>query len=157
MPSLEICVDIHAAFVLSSILHFANVTIVKFMNSALSIMLTLLVRYSLVGLLNTAIHWAIFAVCLYGFHTNQALANFAGFLVAVSFSFFANAGFTFKSSMTSMRYILFVSFMGTLSVLVGWTADKCALPPLATLVTFSAISLLCGFVWSRFIVFRDAK
>ncbi|ENF6506240.1 GtrA family protein, partial [Escherichia coli] len=25
------------------------------------------------------------------------------------------------------------------------------------LVTFSAISLVCGFVYSKFIVFRDAK
>ncbi|EIT8221687.1 GtrA family protein, partial [Salmonella enterica] len=26
-----------------------------------------------------------------------------------------------------------------------------------TLVTFSAISLICGFIYSNFIVFRDAK
>ncbi|EOX3191987.1 GtrA family protein, partial [Shigella flexneri] len=26
-----------------------------------------------------------------------------------------------------------------------------------TLITFSAISLVCGFVYSKFIVFRDAK
>ncbi|EAS9248761.1 GtrA family protein, partial [Salmonella enterica] len=25
------------------------------------------------------------------------------------------------------------------------------------LVTFSAISLICGFIYSKFIVFRDAK
>ncbi|MDI5399919.1 primosomal replication protein, partial [Salmonella enterica subsp. enterica serovar Kentucky] len=36
-------------------------------------------------------------------------------------------------------------------------ADKCSLPPLLTLVTFSAISLICGFIYSKFIVFRDAK
>ncbi|EAP0990384.1 TPA: GtrA family protein, partial [Salmonella enterica subsp. enterica serovar Typhimurium] len=28
---------------------------------------------------------------------------------------------------------------------------------LLTLVTFSAISLICGFIYSKFIVFRDAK
>lgn len=90
-------------------------------------------------------------------HTNQALANFAGFVVAVSFSFFANAKFTFKASTTTMRYLLYVGFMGTLSVVVGWAADRCALPPMVTLITFSAISLVCGFVYSKFIVFRDAK
>ncbi|EAM2385013.1 GtrA family protein, partial [Salmonella enterica subsp. enterica serovar Berta] len=26
-----------------------------------------------------------------------------------------------------------------------------------TLITFSAISLICGFIYSKFIVFRDAK
>ncbi|EAN8083698.1 GtrA family protein, partial [Salmonella enterica subsp. enterica serovar Indiana] len=50
-----------------------------------------------------------------------------------------------------------VGFMGTLSAVVGWMADKCSLPPLLTLITFSAISLICGFIYSKFIVFRDAK
>ncbi|EOU7308700.1 bactoprenol glucosyl transferase, partial [Shigella flexneri] len=94
---------------------------------------------------------------IYAAHTNQAMANFAGFVVAVSFSFFANAKFTFKASTTTMRYMLYVGFMGTLSATVGWVADRCSLPPIVTLVTFSAISLVCGFVYSKFIVFRDAK
>ncbi|MCV5555279.1 GtrA family protein, partial [Escherichia coli] len=51
----------------------------------------------------------------------------------------------------------YVGFMGILSVIVGWAADKCSLPPIVTLITFSAISLVCGFVYSKFIVFRDAK
>ncbi|HGC3514883.1 TPA: bactoprenol glucosyl transferase, partial [Escherichia coli] len=101
--------------------------------------------------------WVVFGVCIYAAHTNQALANFAGFVVAVSFSFFANAKFTFKASTTTMRYMLYVGFMGALSATVGWTADRCSLPPIVTLVTFSAISLVCGFVYSKFIVFRDAK
>lgn len=83
--------------------------------------------------------------------------NFAGFVVAVSFSFFANAGFTFKSSTTTLRYMLYVGFMGTLSAAVGWCADKSGMAPIVTLILFSAISLVCGFIYSKFIVFRDAK
>ncbi|KOC89579.1 GtrA family protein [Winslowiella iniecta] len=120
-------------------------------------MLKLFARYTSIGVLNTLLHWLIFVICFYGFHTNQALANFAGFIVAVSFSFFANARFTFKSSTTAMRYMMYIGFMGALSAAVGWAADKCALPPLVTLVTFSAISLVCGFIYSKFIVFRNAK
>ncbi|HBI9778434.1 TPA: GtrA family protein [Escherichia coli] len=120
-------------------------------------MLKLFAKYTSIGVLNTLIHWVVFGVCIYVAHTNQALANFAGFVVAVSFSFFANAKFTFKASTTTMRYMLYVGFMGTLSVTVGWAADRCALPPMITLVTFSAISLVCGFVYSKFIVFRGAK
>lgn len=86
-----------------------------------------------------------------------ALGNFAGFVVAVSFSFFANAGFTFKSSTTTMRYMLYVGFMGSLSAAVGWAADKSGMAPIVTLILFSAISLVCGFSYSKFIVFRDAK
>ncbi|HGX5213922.1 TPA: GtrA family protein, partial [Escherichia coli] len=54
-------------------------------------MLNIFARYTSIGVLNTLIHWVVFGVCIYAAHTNQALANFAGFVVAVSFSFFANA------------------------------------------------------------------
>lgn len=120
-------------------------------------MLKLFARYTSIGVVNTLIHWVVFAICLYVFNTSQALGNLAGFVVAVSFSFFANARFTFKSSTTTMRYMLYVWFMGALSATVGWTADKSGLAPLITLIVFSAISLVCGFIYSKFIVFRDAK
>ena len=121
------------------------------------IVLKIFLKYTSVGVLNTLIHWVVFAVCIYGLHTNQALANFAGFVIAVSFSFYANAKFTFNSQTTTMRYMLYVGFMGCLSADVGWSADRCGLPPIVTLVGFSAISLVCGFIYSKFIVFRDAK
>ncbi|MDK9115897.1 GtrA family protein [Salmonella enterica subsp. enterica serovar Indiana] len=79
----------------------------------------------------------------------------SGFVIAVSFSFYANARFTFNASTTTLRYMMYVGFMGTLSAVVGWMADQCSLPPLVTLITFSAISLVCGFIYSRFIIFRD--
>nr|WP_233154340.1 GtrA family protein [Enterobacter hormaechei] len=117
----------------------------------------LFAKYTSIGVINTLIHWVVFAICIYVFHTTQALANFAGFVVAVSFSFFANARFTFKARTTTMRYMLYVGFMGTLSAAVGWEADKVSLAPIATLILFSAISLVCGFIYSKFIVFRDVK
>lgn len=120
-------------------------------------MLKLFAKYTSIGVINTLIHWVVFAVCIYALHTDQTLGNFAGFVVAVSFSFFANARFTFKSSTTTMRYMLYVAFLGSLSAGVGWAADKTDLAPLITLTVFSAISLVCGFIYSKFIVFRDAK
>ncbi|MGX7400602.1 GtrA family protein [Enterobacter sp. ESY66] len=120
-------------------------------------MLKLFARYTSIGVINTLIHWVVFAMCIYALHTGQALANFAGFVVAVSFSFFANARFTFNASTTTMRYMLYVGFMGALSAAVGWAADIADLPPIVTLIAFSAISLVCGFFYSKFIVFRDAK
>lgn len=120
-------------------------------------MLKLFAKYTSIGAINTLIHWAVFAACIYAFKSNQALANFTGFVVAVSFSFFANAKFTFEASTTTMRYMLYVGFMGTLSATVGGAADVYSLPPVITLVTFSAISLVCGFFYSKFIVFREVK
>nr|DAL41558.1 MAG TPA_asm: Dolichol monophosphate mannose synthase [Caudoviricetes sp.] len=47
--------------------------------------------------------------------------------------------------------------MGSLSAAVGWAADRSGMAPIVTLILFSAISLVCGFIYSKFIVFRDAK
>ena len=53
--------------------------------------------------------------------------------------------------------MLYVGFMGALSAAVGLAADKSGLAPIITLILFSAISLVFGFIYSKFIVFRDAK
>ena len=140
-----------------SINSVCGATLQTFPNSLISIMLKLFAKYTSIGVINTLIHWVVFAICIYAFHTGQALGNFAGFVVAVSFSFFANARFTFKSSTTTLRYMLYVGFMGTLSAAVGWMADKSGMAPVITLIVFSAISLVCGFIYSKFIVFRDSK
>ncbi|OAT31350.1 bactoprenol-linked glucose translocase [Buttiauxella brennerae ATCC 51605] len=47
--------------------------------------------------------------------------------------------------------------MGVLSATTGWFADACGLPALFTLIGFSVISLICGFFYSKFIVFRSEK
>ncbi|WP_075180901.1 GtrA family protein [Pantoea sp. 1.19] len=120
-------------------------------------MFKLFARYLSIGVLNTAIHWVAFYVILHTAGVSQALANFGAFCIAVTFSFFANAKWTFNSETTTLRYMLYVVFMGSTAALVGWVADKCAMPTLITLAGFSAISLVCGFIYSKYIVFRESK
>lgn len=120
-------------------------------------MIKLFSKYVSVGLINTAIHWIVFAVGVYIFTVNQALANLLAFLVAVSFSFFANAKFTFKAKPSTKGYFLFVGFMGIMSVLVGKVSDHYQISPIVTLVEFSLISLICGFLFSNFVIFKEEK
>ena len=120
-------------------------------------MLKLFSKYLTVGVLNTAIHWFVFAIGVYIFSVNQATANFLAFATAVTFSFFANAAVTFKSKPKVKGYFLFVTFMGLLSGLVGKLADYYQIAPIITLVEFSLISLICGFFYSKHIVFREEK
>jgi putative flippase GtrA len=118
-------------------------------------MLKLFSRYISVGVINTAIHWLCFAILLHALGASQAFANFAAFCVAVTFSFFANARWTFNSEATTIRYLAFVGFMGATAAGTGYLADKMHIAPVVTLVFFSAISLVLGFIYSKFIVFRD--
>jgi len=119
-------------------------------------MLNIFTKYISVGVVNTFIHWVIFAV-VYSFTDEQSVSNLSGFCVAVTFSFFANACWTFAANITVVRYIAFVLFMGLLSWLVGMGADISQLPPLITLISFSTISLTVGFVYSNYFVFGDRE
>lgn len=109
-----------------------------------------------IGVLNTLIHWVVFAICIKNDQA-QSLSNFAAFCVAVTFSFFANARWTFNSEATTFRYMMYVLFMGVVATVVGAYADRVKVNPVATLVIFSGISLVCGFLYSKYIVFREKK
>jgi len=116
-------------------------------------MIKLFSRFFSVGIINTLIHWGVFAA-LYAQNMPQWLANLVAFAVAVTFSFFANARWTFKAEATPTRYIIFVCFMGTMAAGIGGLADHMQSNPIITLTSFSVLSLILGFIYSNFIVFR---
>jgi hypothetical protein len=47
--------------------------------------------------------------------------------------------------------------MGGMAFCVGWIADKVNANPIVTLITFSAVSLICGFIYSKLVIFKDDK
>ena len=112
-------------------------------------------RYAMIGLMNTAVHWAVFLVVYYFLRFDQVLSNTLAFCVAVTFSFFMNARFTFDRGATGARYVSYVAFMGALSAVVGASADQLQLHPVFTLIFFSVISLVVGFFYSKLVVFRE--
>ncbi|OVZ84472.1 GtrA family protein [Yersinia alsatica] len=120
-------------------------------------MISIFTRYVSVGILNTAIHWIVFSIGFYIFSASQQTANSLAFLVAVSFSFVANAKFTFKAKARAKGYFLFVAFMGIMSLAVGKVSDCYDINPIITLIEFSAISLIFGFFFSKLVVFKEVK
>lgn len=114
-------------------------------------------RYLSIGVINTGIHWALF-LGLHGLMgVSQSISNGVAFLAAVTFSFYANANVTFQARATPVRYTFFVLFMGGLSLVVGAAADAWNLFPLVTLIVFSALSLVVGFLFSHYVIFRSPK
>lgn len=52
------------------------------------------------------------------------------------------------------RYLMFMMCMGNLSLAVGALADRWQLPGIITLLGFSVVSLIIGFLLSKWLVFR---
>lgn len=120
-------------------------------------MIYLFKKYLTVGVINTLLHWLVFALFIYIFDLSQAVVNVIAFCIAVTFSFFANAKFTFKKKATGIRYLFFIFLMGILSYLTGIMADMVNFPPIITLISFSFISLIIGFIFSKFFIFKGIE
>ena len=111
--------------------------------------------YTVIGVANTLIHWQIFFLLSVGFGLTQAASNLAAFCVAASFSFYMNALYTFDAKASVGGYLLFMLAMGALSLGVGHVGDVWRLHGLLTVALFSAVSLVFGFLFSKYVVFRE--
>ncbi len=114
-------------------------------------------KYTVTGIANTLIHWQLFFVFRAAFEFGQALSNLLAFGAAATFSFYVNALYTFAMPVSLNRYLLFMTGMGGLALAVGWLGDRVHLPGLVTVAVFSLLSLVCGFLWSKWLVFREPE
>lgn len=111
-------------------------------------------RYGLIGLANTGIHFCVFWL-IFIYLDSQAVGNLCGFLVAVSFSFFMNSRFTFKKQPTIGRFIKMALLMSGLSYGSGFVGDSLNVHPIVTFVGYSALSYIIGFLLTKNFVFSE--
>ncbi|ELJ8838816.1 GtrA family protein [Vibrio parahaemolyticus] len=111
-------------------------------------------RYALVGFVNTGVHFiSFFFLIALGYV--QSISNLVAFSIAVSCSYLLNAKFTFKAQYKLAEYAVYVLFMGFLSYLIGSFGDYLMLPSLISLITFSALSLVIGYRFSKFLFKKE--
>ena len=112
------------------------------------------IKYCLIGLLNTALHWASFFIGYVVFDWTQSLSNLVAFLCAVHLSYYLNSKFNFNRPLTGKGYLWFVGLMSLLSFSIGGVADLYQGWPILTLIVFSGSSMVLGYLFSKYIVFR---
>jgi putative flippase GtrA len=113
--------------------------------------------YAAVGVANTLIHWQLFYVLRTAGELSQAVSNVSAFCVAATFSLYVHALYTFDAKYSVLRYLVYLCFMGGMSFVVGHFADVWHLPGLVTVASFSFLSLICGLLFSIFILFRERE
>lgn len=121
-------------------------------------MLTQFIKFSIVGVLNTAIHVGVFNLLYY--FMQYLLAQSIGFLFAVTNSYYINKNWTFKSRNRDVKRE-FTRFMivnlVSLSVNLGFLAALVELwhfnPRVAQLLTV-VVSLAVNFTGNKFWTFR---
>lgn len=110
-------------------------------------------KYGLIGIINTLIHGAVFFILLNFF--TQAISNLFAFFVAVCFSFYMNAIFTFKERTTIVMFLKMVFFMGICSYGFGFIGDYWELEPILTIVIYFILNPVVGFIFTKFLVFKN--
>ncbi|WP_223512120.1 GtrA family protein [Pseudomonas sp. GL-B-19] len=113
--------------------------------------------YAVVGVANTLIHWQLFYILTTAAEWSQAASNVSAFCVAATFSFYVHALYTFDAKESVLRYLGYVGVMGVLSFVFGHYADVWKLHGLVTVASFSLLSLVCGFFFSRFFLFSERE
>lgn len=117
-------------------------------------------RFGIVGVINTAVDIGIFSLLFYSFGASLLVANTAGYLVAVSGSFVLNKNWTFSETKHEGRaerqYLLFIGLgLGglALSNIVVWSLTH-FMPEIASKLASVVVLFVWNFGTSRLIVFR---
>lgn len=111
-------------------------------------------KYCLVGLVNTFVHWVTFFIMIKLFLLNQAISNFIGFIFSIVIGYFLNSIWTFKKIINFKKFFLFFFIMGGISFLIGWFGDIWNFPNFFTLIVNTFSSLIVGFFFSKFLFLR---
>ena len=117
-------------------------------------MFTKIIKFSLIGLANTSVHWSIFML-LYNITTYQSISNLCGFLCAATFSFYMNATYTFEATKSLQRYILFMIFMALFNYAIGFVSDTFNMYPLYALIISSALGFAINFFFMNKFIFKE--
>ncbi|MCF7973032.1 MAG: GtrA family protein [Phycisphaerae bacterium] len=123
-------------------------------------MLTQFIKFSLVGLLNTAIHYGIFYVTYQYMGLYHLLASTVGFCFAVSNSYIINKYWTFKTRGSKKRreFAKFVIVnLITLSINLGSMAllvERFGMDPRTAQLASIGLTLSINFLGNKFWTFR---
>lgn len=112
---------------------------------------------TVIGIADALIHWQIFFVLCSAIGLTQAASNFGAFCVAAAFSFYVNLLYTFDSKTWVLGYVLFIALMGGTSFGIGAIADTRDWGGLLTVTVFTALDLMLGYYFFRFVLFRGQR
>ncbi len=119
------------------------------------------IKFGLVGVLNTAVQFAVFVVLYRLLHWPMLVASGMGYLAGIVNSYFINRVWTFevKGKRQTGEFLRFVAVnivsmgvnLGTLKLLVDWGG---LMPELAQVLAIGS-SLVVNFAGNRFWTFRE--
>ena len=111
------------------------------------------ISYCAIGVLNTAVHYAVFYFTL-TLISLQSIANTLGFCCGLIVSFFLNSKITFKKKVSLLRFMKLGLASGVVALLFGAMGDILSLHPTLTFISYVIVNPVIGFLLAKFFVFK---
>ena len=122
-----------------------------------------MVRYGLVGLVNTAVGFSTIAVAMQALHWHYAIANVLGYGLGLTVSFILNRHFTFRSPRTfrPREPLLFLLVFGVSYVIQMGALVLCVealrMNRLAAQAIAMALYTAIGYIGNKYLTFRARR
>ena len=116
-----------------------------------------LLRFGLIGILATAIHYSLLFGLVHGADVEPIIATTVGYGVSVIFSYILNRRFTFHvAGPVAASFAKFAVIYGVGLVLNAWIVDALAVDDsvLAAQLVASTVVLFWNYLGARFVAFR---
>jgi putative flippase GtrA len=116
-----------------------------------------LVRFGLIGILATAIHYSLLFGLVHGADVEPIVATTVGYGVSLIFSYILNRRFTFHvAGPVAASFAKFAVVYGVGLVLNAWIVDALAVDDsvLAAQLVASTVVLFWNYLGARFVAFR---
>jgi putative flippase GtrA len=116
-----------------------------------------MLRFGLIGILATAIHYSLLFGLVHGADVEPIIATTIGYAVSLIFSYFLNRRFTFHvAGPMAASFAKFAVIYGVGLVLNAWIVDALAIDDsvLAAQLVASTVVLFWNYLGARFVAFR---
>lgn len=112
------------------------------------------IKYNLIGVINTLIHWTIYFFSVYQLNLISTISNVIGFLFAATCSYIFNSKFNYNQKINRTRYIKFLFIMGILAYTIALIYQSLELNHFIMLISYTMTSVVLGFFLTKYWVFK---
>lgn len=111
-------------------------------------------KYNLIGILNTLMHWSIYLILTLHFNYHSEYSNFISFLISASLSYILNSKMNYKTKINKRSYFKFMLIIGFISIFIAKLFLYLGINNLIMLISYTILNVFLGYFFTKKMVFK---
>lgn len=112
------------------------------------------IRYNLIGILNTLIHWLMYLTLTLYLYLESIYANFISFFISSTFSYILNSKINYKVAVKKSSYLKFIIIIGFLSIIISGIFSYLNISNIFMLIFYTFTNVFLGYFFTKKMVFK---